>query len=83
MPEKVWLALGSVVIFLGMMGKTGLCILNRCSVQEVLKEKTKNGIAAAEWRLGVHYHILLRLPHFDQVRFTAIDVMHNLFLKQV
>jgi hypothetical protein len=54
--------------------------MHRQDVQEVFKEKTKTGIAAAESRLGVRYSILLRLPYFDPVQFTAIDVMHNLFL---
>lgn len=54
--------------------------MHRSSVQEVLKETTKAGITAAESRLGVRYSILLRLPYFDPVRFTAIDIMHNLFL---
>ena len=54
--------------------------IHRSSVQEVLKENTKTGIAGAESRLGVRYSVLLNLPYFDPVRFTVIDVMHNLFL---
>ena len=54
--------------------------LHRQHVQEVLKETTKTGISAAESRYGVRYSILLSLPYFDPVRFTAIDTMHNLFL---
>ena len=54
--------------------------LHRQHVQEVLKETTKTGISAAESRHGVRYSILLSLPYFDPVSFTAIDTMHNLFL---
>ena len=54
--------------------------LHRQHVQEVLKETTKTGISAAESKHGVRYSILLSLPYFDPVRFTAIDTMHNLFL---
>lgn len=50
---------------------------HRRDVEEVLMENTKTGRAAAESRFGVRYSILLRLPYFDPVRFTAIDVMHN------
>ena len=53
---------------------------HRERVLEILKETTKTGIAAAEAKLGVRYSILLSLPYFDPVRFTAIDIMHNLFL---
>ena len=35
---------------------------------------------SAESQLGVRYSILLALPNFDPVTFTAIDCMHNLFL---
>ena len=35
---------------------------HRSDVEEVLKETTKTGIAAAESRFGVRYSILLRLP---------------------
>jgi len=34
----------------------------------------------AESTLGVRYSVLLSLPYFDPVRFTVVDVMHNLFL---
>lgn len=53
---------------------------HRHLVQEVLKETTKTGISAAESKHGVRYSALLSLPYFDPVRFTAIDIMHNLFL---
>ena len=53
---------------------------HRCDVEKVLKENTKTGKAAAESRCGVRYSILLRLPYFDSVRYTAIDVMQNMVL---
>ena len=55
-------------------------VSHRQRVEEVKKETTKCGIAAAESRLGVRYSALLLLPYFDAVRFTVIDIMHNLFL---
>ena len=33
-----------------------------------------------ETECGVRYSILLSLPYFDSVRFTKIDIMHNLYL---
>ena len=54
--------------------------LHRQHVQEVLKETTKTGISAAESKYGVRYSVLLTLPYFDPVRYTAIDSMHNIFL---
>ena len=45
-----------------------------------MNEPTKSGMMAAESQHGVRYSILLALPYFDPIRFTAIDSMHNLFL---
>ena len=33
-----------------------------------------------ESKNGVRFSVLLSLPYFDPVRFTAIDTMHNLYL---
>ena len=49
-------------------------------VENVMKQTTKTGIQSAESKYGVRNSVLLPLPYFDPVRFTAIDVMHNLFL---
>ena len=49
-------------------------------VEKVKKEVTKTGIQSVESNHGVRYSVLLELPYFDPVRFTAIDIMHNLFL---
>ena len=54
--------------------------VHRRNVLEVLSQTTKTSLAAAESRLGVRYSVLLNLPYFDPVRFTVIDIMHNLFL---
>ena len=53
---------------------------HRCNVEQVAKETTQTGISAAESRYGVRYSVLLALPYFSAVRFTVVDVMHNLFL---
>ena len=53
---------------------------HRQRVEKVLKEVTKTGIQAAESKYGLRYSALLSLPYFDPIKFTAIDVMHNLFL---
>jgi len=45
-----------------------------------MKEVTKGGVASSESQHGVRYSILMALPYFDPVTFTAIDSMHNLFL---
>ena len=50
------------------------------SVQEVLDQTTKTGTESAESKYGVRYSVLLCLPYFDPIRFTVIDVMHNLLL---
>ena len=53
---------------------------HRQLVQEVLKETTKSAISAAESKNSVRYSVLLSLPYFDPVSYTAIDAMHNIFL---
>lgn len=45
-----------------------------------MDELTKSGVKSAESQPGVRYSILMALPYFDPIRFTAIDSMHNLFL---
>lgn len=49
-------------------------------VQKVLEQTTKTGVESAESNNGVRYSVLLRLPYFDPINFTVVDVMHNLFL---
>jgi len=49
-------------------------------VKDVLKETTKTGQKAKESQLGVRYSVLMELPYFDPIQFTAIDTMHNIFL---
>ena len=53
---------------------------HRRGLAAISKEVTKTGRMSAESQLGVRYSILLALPYFDPVTFTAIDCMHNLFL---
>ena len=50
-------------------------------VHRILQEATKKGIEERESELGVRYSLLLGLSFFDPIEFTAIDVMHNLFLR--
>ena len=50
----------------------------RC--EELQNETTKSGMRKAESWLGVRYSVLLRLPYVDAIRYTVVDVMHNLFL---
>ena len=56
------------------------CSLHRMHCQEISKETTKTGIRKMEAKYGLRYSVLLHLPYFDPVRFTAIDTMHNLYL---
>lgn len=56
------------------------CQSHREHCREILNECTKTGIKQMESKYGVRYSILLSLPYFDPVRYTAIDIMHNLFL---
>ena len=46
----------------------------------IRKEKTQTGIHLKEAETGCRYSILLKLPYFDPVRNTVIDLMHNLYL---
>ena len=54
--------------------------LHRQQCQAIFREKTKTGIRKMESKYGLRYSVLLNLPYFDPVRFTAIDTMHNLYL---
>lgn len=56
------------------------CSMHRRHCEEILKETTKTGIRKMESKYGVRYSVLLTLPYFDPVRFSAIDTMHNLYL---
>lgn len=49
-------------------------------IESIKNKVTKTGLQAAESQNGLRYSILLALPYFDPVRFTAIDSMHNLLL---
>ena len=46
----------------------------------VRKASTQSKHEALDTKYGVYYSSLLQLEYFDAVRFTAIDIMHNLFL---
>ena len=54
--------------------------LHRQQYCDWMKETTKTGMRKAESTLGIRYSVFLSLPYFDPVRFTVVDVMHNLFL---
>ena len=45
------------------------------------KASTQTKHEALATKYGVYYSCLLQLEYFDTVRFTAIDPMHNLFLR--
>ena len=49
-------------------------------VNKVTQEVTKTKISKAESEYGVRYSVLLSLPYFDPVKFTVIDIMHNMYL---
>ena len=53
---------------------------HREDCRTVLKETTKTGVSKCESRLGVRYSVLLSLPYFDPVRYTVVDIMHNMYL---
>ena len=55
-------------------------VSHRNDIDKVTKETTHTGISAAESRYGVCYSVFLALLYFNAVRFTVVDVMHNLFL---
>ena len=52
----------------------------RSNCREIIKESTKTGVRKMESKYGVRYSVLLSLPYFDPIRFSAIDTMHNLYL---
>lgn len=54
--------------------------MHREDCRKLLKENSKSSLRKAESKLGVRYSVLLSLPYFDPVRFTVVDIMHNLFL---
>ena len=53
---------------------------HRSDVRETLCQKTKTTRHNKESELGCRYSVLLQLPYFDPVRYTAVDLMHNLYL---
>ena len=53
---------------------------HRQQCRDVLKATTKSAMRKAESAVGLRYTCLLDLIYFDPVRFTIVDVMHNLFL---
>ena len=55
-------------------------VQHRNKVDELLKEQTPTSLQQAGSNSGVRYSILLSLPYFDPVKFTVVDLMHNLFL---
>jgi len=59
-----------------------LCTLQQhvTDLEKVNKENTKTGRMKAESKYGIRYTVLLDLPYFDPIDFTAIDSMHNLYL---
>ena len=56
------------------------CAAHREHCRAILHENTKTGIRKKESEFGVRYSVLLSLPYFDPVRYTVVDVMHNVFL---
>lgn len=48
--------------------------------KQIMKESTKTGMRKMESKYGVRFSVLLTLPYFDPVCFSAIDTMHNLYL---
>jgi len=54
--------------------------MHREDCRKLLKETTKSGLRKSESSLGVPYSVLLSLPYFDAVRYTVVDIIHNLFL---
>ena len=53
---------------------------HRENCRNLFNENTKTGVRNAESKYGIRYSALLMLPYFDPVRFTVVDMMHNLFL---
>lgn len=55
-------------------------ISHRENCRRILNECTKTKIRRKEAKFGVRYSVLLQLPYFDPVRYTVIDIMHNMLL---
>ena len=53
---------------------------HRHNVRETLIQNTKTTQRNKETELGCRYSTLLQLVYFDPVRYTVIDLMHNLYL---
>ena len=53
---------------------------HRVHAEMVRKASTQSKHEALATTYGVYYSCLLQLEYFDAVRFTVIDLMHNLFL---
>ena len=53
---------------------------HRVHAEMVRKASTQSKHEALATKYGVYYSCLLQLEYFDAVRFTVIDLMHNLFL---
>lgn len=52
----------------------------RRQCEQIMRETTKTGLRKMESKYGLRYSILLSLPYFGPILFTAIDTMHNLYL---
>lgn len=81
--KKFSVAFGSPINYSGFdrsnwVLRTGSVHRQQC--EEIFKKTTKTGMRKVESKYGLHYSVLLGLPYFDPVRFTAIDTMHNLYL---
>lgn len=53
---------------------------HRSDVSKLANEVTKTKIEAAESKYGVRYSVLLELSYFNPIKYTVIDVMHNMYL---
>ena len=53
---------------------------HRQQVEEIMVQPTQELRRAKQSLYGARYSELLRLPYFDNIRFTIVDPMHNLFL---
>ena len=45
-----------------------------------LKAETKEARKAIEQSFGAWYSVLYEIEYYDSIRFSIIDIMHNLFL---
>ena len=50
---------------------------HKSGLEKIQMEHTKTGLQAAESKFGVRYSVLMSLPYYDPVRFTAIDTMRD------